>query len=224
MLHLSIFLTSLIALTTTINATPMKSPWWDPRVQGCDLSQVHLTDLPSGQTNVTVNSNATPLFVTVGVGVQNYTCQNGAYISIGAVAQLFDISCLAGTDIFECIQDFAVDSLTGPTVVKLNFDGHDIYPIIFHDFVSNPDGPGIAPRFELVETGQFTTLKKTGGITSSQGKRNVDWLELSEVDGDLAKWVYRTDTVRGQPPASCENGSPTISINYAAKYWFFNSN
>jgi len=222
MLHLSILLTSLMALTTTINATPMKSPRWDHRVQGCDLSQVHLTDLPSGQTNVTVDSNATPLFVTLGVGVQNYTCQNGAYVSIGAVAQLFDISCLAGTDIFESIQDFAVDSYTGSTDVKLNFDGHDIYPIIFHDFISF--GSGIAPRFNLVETGQFTTLKKTGSITSPQGKENVDWLELSEVDGDLAKWVYRTDTVRGQPPASCDNGSPTISINYAAKYWFFNSN
>jgi len=224
--YLSILLTSLTALTT-ITATPTNHPRWNFRVRGCDLSNVHLKDLPSGQDNVTVSPDATPTYVTVGVGVQNYTCQNNSYVSIGAVAKLFDISCLASNEIvFDNVQEFAFQIANSPIeriLGKQYYGGSQIHALINHYFVQNPDGSGIAPRFDLAGTDRFTTLKKTGDIPSPQGKENVDWLELSEVAGDLSNVVYRTDTVQGQPPSSCEDGSPVISINYAAKYWFFDS-
>jgi len=224
--YLSILLASLTALTS-ISATPTNVPRWNFRVGRCDLSRVHLKDLPSGQNNVTVSPDATPTFVTVGVGVQNYTCQNNVYVSIGAVAELFDISCLASNEeVFDNIQEFAfriANSPVGRVLGKHYYGGSVIHPLINHYFDKNPVGSGIAPRFDLAGTNRFTTLKKTGGLTSPQGKKNVDWLELSEVAGDLSKVVYRTDTVRGQPPSSCRHGSPMISVNYAAKYWFFDT-
>jgi hypothetical protein len=59
-------------------------------------------------------------------------------------------------------------------------------------------------------------------VASPAGTANVDWLELGNVAGSLAKYVFRVDTKAGQPPASCTPGSRVISVKYSAKYWFFN--
>ncbi|KAF8331880.1 uncharacterized protein EI90DRAFT_3055734 [Cantharellus anzutake] len=221
----SYLLLSLAALApfTLVGASPTELSG-RARTQGCDLTHVRLNDLPAGQNSVTIRSSAVPKIVTIGAGVQNYTCINNVYVSTGAVAELFDISCIAGTKAFRNIQNFAVDHPTGSELGHQFFGGQTINPVVHHYFDFNPVSPGIAPRFDLAGTNRFTTLKKLGNIPSPQGKANVDWLELSEIKGDLAKFVYRTDTIRGQPPASCIDGSPVISIDYAAKYWFFDSN
>ena len=172
-----LFLMSSLASLTVIDAKPTK-------VQGCDLKHVRLSDLPSGQHNVTIGRHAVPKFVTIGAGVQvrqrssfslslfylthfqsinqNYTCQDNVYVSIGAVAKLFDISCLAGHHDFNTIQYFALHHHSGEQLGKEFFGGRKIHPIIDHDFVTNPVGEGIAPRFDLAGTHRFTTLKKDG--------------------------------------------------------------
>jgi len=61
--------------------------------------------------------------------------------------------------------------------------------------------------------------KKAFDVTSPDGAANVDWLQLTQVPPyGLSTTVYRVYTVLGQPPASCQPGSPDISVKYATKY------
>jgi hypothetical protein len=43
--------------------------------------------LPSNQTTLSVPSGQKTTIVTVGRGVQNYTCTSGAWVSVGALAK-----------------------------------------------------------------------------------------------------------------------------------------
>jgi hypothetical protein len=142
------------------------------------------------------------------------------YRSAGAVATLFDISCLVDTPEFANIQnDFLALPATTQQLIE-NFATRT--PLLFghHYFVTNPiTGTGISPKFAKDANGgaEFTILSKAGSIHSPAGTANVDWLELSSIQGTLAKTVFRVDTDAGQPPTTCTGTSPT-SIPYAAKY------
>jgi hypothetical protein len=160
----------------------------------------------------------------LGVGVQNYTCSAaGTYTSVGAVAKLFDISCLLNTPIFPKIQDelFKLpprvrDGILAAASRTPLYSGD-------HYFITNPvTGTGISPKFAQKANGgaSFTVLGKKGGVKAPD-TTNVDWLQLSSIAGDWATTVFRVDTKAGQPPASCTTGTPDISVAYAAKYWFF---
>ena len=54
-----------------------------PDLQGCPTSGFQL-DLPTG---LSVPSKQTVSLITVGRGIQNYTCTNGTYASNGALAK-----------------------------------------------------------------------------------------------------------------------------------------
>jgi len=98
-----------------------------------------------------------------------------------------------------------------------------------HYFINNPlpGGTGISPVFDFRAASQkgnanaFVTLKKTGDLPAPTGKADVDWLELQNVQGSLAQYVFRVSTAGGQPASSC-TGTQTTSVKYAAEYWFFN--
>jgi hypothetical protein len=159
----------------------------------------------------------------LGVGVQNYTCSAGTYTSVGAVATLFDISCLFGTPEFSTVQD---DIMSLPAPVRNGIvAAASRTPLLlaYHYFITNPvTGTGINPKFAQAANGgaSFTTLSKKGDLKSADAA-NVDLLQLSTIAGDWASTVFRVDTKDGQPPASCTVGSADISVPYAAKYWFF---
>ncbi|KAJ7346423.1 hypothetical protein DFH08DRAFT_915009 [Mycena albidolilacea] len=168
-------------------------------------------DLPPNQTALVAPATA-PLFVLLGVGVQNYTCSGTTFASIGAVASLFDISCLARTSQFATIQTTAFriwDRL--------------------HYFVTSPSGTGISPKWDFTSTGKFAGNStaffigtKVGDILApTNPATNIDWLQLARVEGDLASQIFRIDTVNGQPPTSCAPGSPPISVKYTSKYYLF---
>jgi len=97
-----------------------------------------------------------------------------------------------------------------------------------HYFINNPiaNGTGTSPVFDFRSGSQkgdpnaFVTLKKTGSIAAPTGSNDVAWLELQQVQGDLASFVFRVSTSGGQPSASCK-GAETSSVKYAAEYWFF---
>jgi len=193
----------------------------------CSLSGVKL-QLPANQTQLIIPSGQSPNFVTVGSGVQNYTCgSTGTYTSIGALATLFDVSCLAKSPLLTSIPSLVyeaeevIPSLTkilGKTPLKLGD----------HLFITNPQtGSGIVPRFDFTASqnnpNMFLDAKKTGDIPAQTAPTaNVDWLELTTFLGDLAQTAFRVNTKEGQPPASCTPGQ-TASIPYAALYWFYNS-
>jgi len=190
---------------------------------GCPIANATLS-LPSTQTTISVPVGQVPVNVAVGVGVQNYTCSNGTYASVGAVATLFDISCLSGTPEFTKVQN---DLFALPTFEQQLIEGFaKKTPLLlgYHYFITNPvTGTGISPKFAQAANGGavFTTLAKSGSIHSPAGTNNVDWLELTSIAGTWAKTVFRVDTVAGQPPATC-TGTSSTSIPYAAQYWFFN--
>ena len=54
-----------------------------PGLQGCQTANIPIT-LPSG---LSIPNGQSISLITVGRGIQNYTCTNGAYVSIGALAK-----------------------------------------------------------------------------------------------------------------------------------------
>jgi len=191
-------------------------------VVGCPVNPDVLT-LPSNQTALAVPAGVSPVNIALGVGVQNYTCSAGTYTSVGAVATLFDISCLYGTPEFPNIQDQLM-SLPAPVRNGIvTVASRTPLLLAYHYFITNPlTGTGINPKFAQAANGgaNFTTLAKKGDIKSAD-LTNVDLLQLSSIAGDWASTVFRVDTKAGQPPANCTVGSADISVPYAAKYWFF---
>ncbi|KAF9010092.1 hypothetical protein BDQ17DRAFT_1322785 [Cyathus striatus] len=201
---------------------------------GCDISKAKIPGLPS----TLPTPNATATFVAVAFGTQNYTCgSTGTYSNIGAVAELFDISCLYDTPAFPVVQDalygiWKIEPSSGSSSIsiikKLNFAKT---PAILgeHYFIQNPvTKQGISPKWDFTSEGAyvgnanaFIVAAKVGDIPAPTGSQDVDWLALKNVVGSLADEVYRTDTRSGQPPNSCTPGSPDIVVKYTSKYWFF---
>jgi len=202
-----------------------------PVYESCDTSKA-VMDLPPNQTAL-VAPTTDPLFVLLGVGVQNYTCSGTTFASIGAVASLFDISCLAGTPRFATVQTAAFNiwdhagknvpaNAIGPLVGAPNLLG-------FHYFVPSPSGTGLSPKWDFTAVGKFRGNStafvigaKVGDIPApTDPATNIDWLELDAIEGQLASEIFRIDTVNGQPPTSCVAGDAPISVKYTAKYFLF---
>ncbi|KAK4698518.1 hypothetical protein P7C70_g7756, partial [Phenoliferia sp. Uapishka_3] len=180
--------------------------------------------LPANQTQLTI--------------VPNYTCNSGTWASVGAVAKLYDISSLPPS----CYANLPALSLAIPvsalpttpasgrhrlaraapaapkspaSIFKNAFLGN-------HFFVTF--NGALSPEFDFQVTqgpGEFVIAKRNGSIPApTNPTKNVAWLELSEVSGELAKTVYRTSTAGGQPPTSCGTSGALLSVDYAALYWF----
>lgn len=206
------------------------------KLSGCPLTSAKLR-VPANQTAVTVPSGS-PAFVALGVGVQNYTCSAaGTFASAGAVAKLFDISCLVNTPFFAGIQDlvFAVSgNAKGQALISKVESVLKASPVTLgdHYFIPNPavNGTGLTPVFDFRagvkkgDTSGFVAVKKLGNTPSPAGTANVDWLMLQNIGGaiggSLANMVMRVDTKSGQPPASCTPNA-TISVPYTTKYWMY---
>jgi hypothetical protein len=203
---------------------------------GCNLSHAKLS-VPENQTALTTPTSA-PSYIALGVGVQNYTCNATSltYSSVGAVAELFDVSCLYGTHEFSKIQD---DSYTFWSQAPPSVTAQEIItklgsspPVLGqHYFVPNPNpapgSPALSPKWDFTSGAKkgnpqaFVIGAKTGDIPAPSGKNDIDWLQLKKVQGELADVLYRVATKAGQPPASCTAGSPLLSVKYTSLYYFF---
>ncbi|KAJ7124313.1 hypothetical protein C8R44DRAFT_734821 [Mycena epipterygia] len=199
----------------------------------CDASRA-VMDLPPNQTAL-VSPATPPIFVMLGVGIQNYTCTSATstFASIGAVASLFDLSCLDTKPVFSNIQthafniwDKASPKTTANSIGRL-VDAPTL--LGFHYFINSPTGTGLSPVWDFRSKGAFAgnatafvVGAKVGDILApSDPATNIDWLALTNIEGDLASNIFRIDTVGGQPPTSCVPGSDPISVKYTAKYYLF---
>jgi len=54
--------------------------------QSCNVSQYSIP-LPGNQTTLVVPPGEVPTLITLGRGIQNYTCTSGAWVNIGALAK-----------------------------------------------------------------------------------------------------------------------------------------
>jgi hypothetical protein len=216
-----------LLLATPALAAPLQSA-------SCDISTITL-HLPADQSLLVAPTSA-PSFIVLGVGVQNYTCSpsstytsvhlhhslifqslfNRTYRSTGAVAELFDISCLTETPDFATIQDTAYASLpadppyaTSAEVISLMQELKLSTILGQHYFVPTPTTHiGISPNWDFTSSGPtagnlnaFVIAAKVASIPAPTGSNDVDWVSLTSVQGELATQVFRTDTKGGQPPA-----------------------
>jgi hypothetical protein len=161
--------------------------------------------------------------------------------SVGAVASIFDISCIDKTPAFATIQTTAfkawsaVRAGVSPSTIGdkigaatlLGVRSHCSYLYTFslnsfqyHYFVPAPSGTGLSPKWDFTSTGKFAgnstafiLAAKAGDILApTNSATNVDWLMLNNVQGSLASKVFRVDTVNGQPPTSVSVVSQAGSI------------
>lgn len=138
------------------------------------------------------------------------------YRSVGAVAELFDVSCLPPT-MFNVVTDMALQAwksapakVTAQDVVKGLSQFKTSAVLGQHYFITNPiTGTGLSPKWDFTSASQkgnsnaFIVAAKTGDVPApSNPKTNVDWLSLGKAQGDLADQVYRFETRDGQPPAT----------------------
>ncbi|CAK5262097.1 unnamed protein product [Mycena citricolor] len=210
-------------------AAPTPEPWKNAPTK-CDLTAVEM-NLPANQTALLAPMRP-PHFVALGLGFQNYTCNpsTSAYSSIGAVALLFDISCMDKAPASTSIQQSAFDawSRAAPTITLqavLASVGTNAL-LGSHYFVPSPTGTGISPEWDFSVPSHNTSAivigTKVGDIPApNNSTANVDWLAVNGVQGSLASQVFRIDTVGGQPPTSCAAGSANISVKYTAKYFLY---
>lgn len=206
------------------------------KFRGCNLSDAKIP-LPSNQT-VLAQPTSVPSFVGLGVGVQNYTCDATSltYSNVGAVAQLFDMSCLIGTPLSTTIQNDAFNiwnnapsSFTAQDIIKTLCP----HPLVLgqHYFVPNPNpavgSPTISPKWDFTADSEkgnaeaFVIGAKVGDLPAPTSKSDVDWLQLKNVEGQLADTIYRVETKGGQPPSSCTAGAPLLTVKYTSQYWLY---
>ena len=79
-----------------------------------------------------------------------------------------------------------------------------------HYFTKNAAG-GTSPVWDMRSSGvksvvgkagAYVVAQKVGNIVAPTGTKDVDWLQLKNVEGQLASAIYRTDTRGGPSPAS----------------------
>ncbi|KII84270.1 hypothetical protein PLICRDRAFT_57673 [Plicaturopsis crispa FD-325 SS-3] len=233
---------SFVALSLLCGVVPAMIaalPHQDRQLSGCDISNAKMT-LPASQVALVEPNATTPSFIGLAIGVQNYTCSNtSTYTNVGAVAELFDVSCLYGKSAYTSVQTAAWDAwsaapadVTAQDVIAFFSGAPEAKNAVLgqHFYVTNPiTGTGVSPKWDFTSSGKtagnpaaFVVGAKAGDIASPAGNTsNVDWLSVKPIQGDLASQIFRIDTTGGQPPASCTPGSAPISVKYTAKYWLF---
>jgi hypothetical protein len=202
-MHASLFL-SAIALAPLASAVPygfrLPSSLHIRQDSGCDLSSAE-----QPENTLTAPAEGTSLLiVAMGRGTQNYTCGADATLAptaIGAVADLFDISCnIANTESLDGAE--ATDSIGK------------------HYFFDNT-----TPDFDIPSMGN-TRVKKVEDVNAPVPTEDVKWLKLdAQADGTTSdvKSIYRLNTVGGLAPANCEGKAEgeVVTVEYEAQYWMY---
>lgn len=151
-------------------------------------------------------------------------------MNIGAVASLFNVTCLAASvpSLLSRLPSIALD-LPVPTSsdprdpANTDLSGH-------HYFLNTT-----TPFFNLntsshdYGTGAFKKINSTDAPTDAikgpHGKGNgaVAWLKLTARDpqGQILQEVYRVNTAGGDAPKSCQGLDATFQVEYAAEYWVY---
>ncbi|KAJ7064669.1 hypothetical protein C8F01DRAFT_1249710 [Mycena amicta] len=207
------------------------------KVPRCDISNAAIP-LPPNQ-NMLLAPTSSPSFIGLAIGIQNYTCgSTGTYTNVGAVAELFDVSCLYGTPEFPFLQDiafaawkFAPHSSPIQSIVAGLDPYHASFVLGQHYFVNASSGTGLSPVWDFRpsfpgNSAAFVVAAKVGDVPAPSGPPDVDWLSLNGVQGQdtLATQVFRVSTVGGLAPApSCTPGSPEITVKYSSMYWLYGS-
>lgn len=149
---------------------------------------------------------------------------------IGAVASLFNVSCLAADspDLLAKLPPIALDlpvptsdDADSPAMTMLS--GHhyfiDATTAFFNmDTTAHDYGTG---AFKKANSSDPPTAAPVGQF--GQGYGAVAWLKLDakNSEGQVFQEVYRLNTAGGNPPTTCQGQAAEISIQYSAEYWLY---
>jgi len=197
----------------------------------CDLS---LAQMPSAPSPLPAPGPGQTLrSVMLGRGTQNYTCDTtkpkSEPVAIGAVATLFNASCIASTfpSLLEMMPGIALNfpvPSTSENAADNLLGGH-------HYFLDDS-----TPFFDLdTDDHQYGTVAMDGADkidsdapsdatvgSNGRGHGAVAWLRLESIPGNYQyKTVYRLNTAGGSPPATCKGMPKAFEVDYAAEYWFW---
>jgi hypothetical protein len=144
----------------------------------------------------------------------------GIFRSTGAVAELYDISCLyhSSPDLFATIQQPLYDAWANLTSEVTVQEIAAVAPLLIspdviladHYFIPNAAGTGLSPVWDFRTTKRFQGDQNAflvgvgaGSVAApTDPSHNINWLRVGRVSGDAANEVYRIDTIGGQPPTS----------------------
>ncbi|KAI0696845.1 hypothetical protein BC835DRAFT_1340960 [Cytidiella melzeri] len=211
-------------------------------IVGCDISNT--TDkINLGPINNAFQANFTPTFMGLAFGTQNYTCSpSNNFTNIGAVAELFDVSCLVNATFLNDLQIplfnawSTFPSLTVQDFIEFFHESNAPEVLAQHYFIPNPiTGQGLSPTWDFRSSGnpKFVGVdeaifvgKGVASVPAPHNATDVAWLNVANIGqgkgGQIADQVFRTNTIGGQPPSNCTFGeSLDITVKYSSFYYFF---
>ncbi|KAI9814238.1 MAG: hypothetical protein M1827_003404 [Pycnora praestabilis] len=173
--------------------------------------------------------------VLIGRGTQNYTCADSTAqsmpVSIGAVANLYNASCIAGNypDLLALLPNVTLQlPVPAPesTLFPPNIDlvGHHFFTTITEPtFNLDTNTGGNLGIIFSSKNGTTTAPPNSPKGQDDQGFGSVAWLKLVAKNGTVGGYqeVYRVNTAGGNPPATCDGMQPTFEVQYAAQYWMY---
>lgn len=189
----------------------------------------------TGNATLPPPTGLTLKYITVGHGVQNYTCSSPSADvvpkAIGALATLYDVTSLAllNPDLASSLPALAASHpLTSSFIVPntpLSLPDVGTFPVLGGHFF-NADA---TPVFDLFTTGTRIFSKVAQKIKApKQANRGleqtgaVDWLALVAKEGSVGlSEVFRVETAGGNPPVNCAGAGAVVSVPYAAAYHFY---
>ncbi|KAJ2902306.1 putative malate dehydrogenase protein [Zalerion maritima] len=198
----------------------------------CDVNSAVMSESPVPLEPPT--AGLTLHHVAIGRGVQNYTCANSSSApeAAGAVATLFNATCLASThpEIANILPSVALKFDLSDGDRNSAFPRISLFPsnlAVSGKHFFNSDG---VPFFNLdtpaASYGKASCAKdaaESAPDTAAKGQKGenaVAWLRLNTTDDGTTgsiKQVYRLQTAGGSPPASCEGMDSEFSVQYAAQ-------
>lgn len=198
-----------------------KSPRHQASMKGKPLTEGAAAGLPPPSQGLYLDH------IAIGRGTQNYTCSDSLAATIpkaaGAVASLFNITCLAGpyASLMNVMPGIALKfSTPNPAAVMSPANMF----LSGHHFFTN----GTTPFFDLnTPTHNWGRVgcAKLNATDAAKKETDVPNLKLAGKtrDGCSIAEVYRLNTAGGQPPKTCEGMPAAFEVQYAAEYWFYSS-
>ena len=185
----------------------------------CDVSTAKMPSAPEALAPPAEGLQVSS--VVVGRGTQNYTCDagnaNAEPAAAGAVATLFDASCVAALypDLLDRIPGMALRfNLSDPEQL-----GASPLPVVGVHYFSAKTTPffDIGNGVEVFTKKAADTPAPATAAVGQRGESAVAWLKLDAVEGTTGnvKEVYRVTTAGGAPPKTCENMPETFEVEYA---------
>lgn len=169
---------------------------------------------------------------------KNYTCSSPSAppTPIGAVAGLYNASCLAGNfpSVLATIPGAAL-SIPAPSGNSALFPAN--LQLSGRHYFYDATTPTFNLHTTLTNYGIYyakrvaNTTAPAGSPKGPDGAAAVPWLKLAvetppvptsaEDTAGNVKEIYRVNTAGGSAPATCQGRPASFQVQYAAEYWFF---